>query len=114
MEHKDASDLDRIPFYYSRPDLRPPRLNIAVRDAARATPGLLFVAPTFNGDYKPDSGPYIFDTNGVSLFPTLFTVPPTPTPTPYTSFSLSPPARLPLRHPGLARTPVQLTSPPRR
>lgn len=71
MEHKDASDLDRIPFYYSRPDLRPPRLNILTRDDALATPGLLFVSPTFTGDYRPDSGPYIFDTNGVSpaLYP---------------------------------------------
>lgn len=65
MEHKDPSDQNKIPFYYSRPDLRPPRLNIAVRNSALATPGLLFVAPTFTGEYKPDSGPYIFDTNGV-------------------------------------------------
>lgn len=65
MEHKDAYDQDKIPFYYSRPDLRPPRLNVAVRDPERATPGLLFVAPFFSGDYQPDSGPYIFDTNGV-------------------------------------------------
>lgn len=66
MEHKDAYDLDRIPFYYSRPDIRPPRLHIATRDAQLATPGYLFTTPTFTGTYKPDSGPYIFDTNGVS------------------------------------------------
>lgn len=66
-EHKDVSELERISFYYSRPDLRPPRLNIVTRDATRATPGLLFVAPSFTGEYRPDSGPYIFDTNGVRL-----------------------------------------------
>lgn len=49
-----------------RPDLRPPRLNIVTRDAQLATPGYLFTAPTFTGAYSPDSGPYIFDTNGVS------------------------------------------------
>ncbi|KAJ4420969.1 hypothetical protein N0V82_004011 [Gnomoniopsis sp. IMI 355080] len=74
MEHKDAYDLDRIPFYYSRPDLRPPRLNIETRDAQLATPGYLFTAPTFAGTYKPDSGPYIFDTNGTLIWSGLSAV----------------------------------------
>lgn len=89
MEHKDDYELDRIPFYFSvstllkpptiqkeassnrdlhsiqRPDLRPPRLNIVTRDNTSATPGYLFTSPSFTGAYRPDSGPYIFDTNGV-------------------------------------------------
>ncbi|KAI3394872.1 hypothetical protein diail_2159 [Diaporthe ilicicola] len=54
----------RLPFYYSRPDLRPPRLNVLTSDPERATPGYVFVSPSFDSPYRPDSGPYIFDTNG--------------------------------------------------
>lgn len=49
-----------------RPDLRPPRLNILTADRERATPGYIFVSPSFDSPYRPDSGPYIFDTDGVS------------------------------------------------
>ncbi|KUI56240.1 hypothetical protein VP1G_03652 [Cytospora mali] len=52
----------RLPFYYSRPDLRPPRLNVIHRDPKRASPGYILVSPAFSGRYRPDSGPYIFDT----------------------------------------------------
>ncbi|CAN8097568.1 unnamed protein product [Discula destructiva] len=50
-----------------RPDLRPPPLNIATRSSL-ATPGYLFTSPTFTGPYRPDSGPYIFDTNGTLIW----------------------------------------------
>ncbi|KKY36645.1 hypothetical protein UCDDA912_g03317 [Diaporthe ampelina] len=42
----------------------PPRLNILTADPERATPGYIFVSPSFNSPYRPDSGPYIFDTSG--------------------------------------------------
>ncbi|KAK2604174.1 hypothetical protein N8I77_007125 [Diaporthe amygdali] len=58
----------RLPFYYSRPDLRPPRLNILTADRERATPGYIFVSPSFSSQYRPDSGPYIFDTNGTLIW----------------------------------------------
>ncbi|ROV99135.1 hypothetical protein VMCG_06578 [Cytospora schulzeri] len=52
-----------------RPDLRPPRLNIIHRDARRATTGYIFASPAFSGQYRPDSGPYIFDTiNGTLIW----------------------------------------------
>ncbi|ROV92324.1 hypothetical protein VSDG_07279 [Cytospora chrysosperma] len=35
----------------------------------RATPGYIFVSPAFSGQYRPDSGPYIFDTiNGTLIW----------------------------------------------
>ncbi|KAL1863871.1 hypothetical protein Daus18300_008020 [Diaporthe australafricana] len=58
----------RLPFYYSRPDLRPPRLNVLTSDRERATPGYIFVSPSFDSPYRPDSGPYIFDTNGTLIW----------------------------------------------
>ncbi|KAB2573385.1 hypothetical protein DBV05_g7954 [Lasiodiplodia theobromae] len=58
------AETDPVSFFYSRPDIKPPDINIDVYDPDAVSDGYIFVSPWRLSEEGPDRGPYIYDNAG--------------------------------------------------